>query len=133
MAIRNVTDAENTYALLIDDVNYTTGYGAPTTYRVYRDGELLKELPNNSHNFDDTEIHSGNHTYAVTAVYVGGESMPCTASVFVTGVNIPRCAETTYDVYTTDGKRIGTGLTSLDRLPKGVYIVNNKKITIGRR
>ena len=32
-----------------------------------------------------------------------------------------------YDVYTTDGRKIKTGVTSLQQLPKGIYVVDGKK------
>ena len=36
---------------------------------------------------------------------------------------------TRFDVYNTSGQKIKSGATSIDNLPKGVYIVNGKKIT----
>lgn len=38
-------------------------------------------------------------------------------------------AATRFDVYNTSGQKIKSGATSIDDLPKGVYIVNGKKIT----
>lgn len=39
----------------------------------------------------------------------------------------------TFDVYNIQGRKVRSGATSLDGLPKGVYIVNGRKIIMSRR
>ena len=38
----------------------------------------------------------------------------------------------TFTVYTVDGRLVGAGLKSLSGLKKGVYIINDRKVTIGK-
>ena len=60
-----------------------------TGYRVYRDGEIIKEIPYTvvTH-FTDTEFMKGfDVEYCVTAVYGEEESDPVCATATITGVN----------------------------------------------
>ena len=61
---------------------------ALTAYRVYRDGELIKEIPYTFQTyFTDTEFTKGvDVEYCVTAVYGEEESEPVCATASITGV-----------------------------------------------
>ena len=73
-------------------------------------------------------LSSGEHTFAVTAVYEGGkESAPATAVVVVTsGITEIAADGQPVDVYTIDGRLVRRQVTSLEGL-KGLYLIGNKK------
>lgn len=125
-AIHNNT--ADTYMFMIDDVTYTAGCGKVLGYNVYRDGKLLKRIEPNAELRITDKAPSGKHTYAVSALYAGGES-EATKSAVVTDINgVVNAIDGTFDVFTVDGKRIAKGVTSLDGIARGFYIVNGKKV-----
>lgn len=125
-AIHNNT--ADTYMFMIDDVTYTAGCGNVLGYNVYRDGKLLKRIDPNAELRITDKAPSGKHTYAVSALYAGGES-EATKSAVVTGINgVVNAIDGTFDVFTVDGKRIAKGVKSLDGIARGFYIVNGKKV-----
>ena len=125
-AIHNNT--ADTYMFMIDDVTYTAGCGKVLGYNVYRDGKLLKRIEPNAELRITDKAPSGKHTYAVSALYAGGES-EATKSAVVTGINgVVNAIDGTFDVFTFDGKRIAKGVKSLDGIARGFYIVNGKKV-----
>lgn len=125
-AIHNNT--ADTYMFMIDDVTYTAGCGKVLGYNVYRDGKLLKRVEPNAELRITDKAPSGKHTYAVSALYAGGES-EATKSAVVTGINgVVNAIDGTFDVFTFDGKRIAKGVKSLDGIARGFYIVNGKKV-----
>lgn len=125
-AIHNNT--ADTYMFMLDDVTYTAGCGKVLGYNVYRDGKLLKRVEPNAELRITDKAPSGKHTYAVSALYAGGES-EATKSVVVTDINgVVNAIDGAFDVFTVDGKRIAKGVTSLDGIARGFYIVNGKKV-----
>lgn len=125
-AIHNNT--ADTYMFMIDDVTYTAGCGKVLGYNVYRDGKLLKRVEPNAELRITDKAPSGKHTYAVSALYAGGES-EATKSAVVTDINgVVNAIDAAFDVFTVDGKRIAKGVTSLDGIARGFYIVNGKKV-----
>lgn len=125
-AIHNNT--ADTYMFMIDDVTYTAGCGKVLGYNVYRDGKLLKRVEPNAELRITDKAPSGKHTYAVSALYAGGES-EATKSAVVTDINgVVNAIDGTFDVFTVDGKRIAKGVTSLEGIARGFYIVNGKKV-----
>ena len=125
-AIHNNT--ADTYMFMIDDVTYTAGCGKVLGYNVYRDGKLLKRIEPNAELRITDKAPSGKHTYAVSALYAGGES-EATKSAVVTDINgVVNAIDAAFDVFTVDGKRIAKGVTSLDGIARGFYIVNGKKV-----
>lgn len=125
-AIHNNT--ADTYMFMLDDVTYTAGCGKVLGYNVYRDGKLLKRVEPNAELRITDKAPSGKHTYAVSALYAGGES-EATKSAVVTDINgVVNAIDGTFDVFTVDGKRIAKGVTSLDGISRGFYIVNGKKV-----
>lgn len=125
-AIHNNT--ADTYMFMIDDVTYTAGCGKVLGYNVYRDGKLLKRVEPNAELRITDKAPSGKHTYAVSALYAGGES-EATKSAVVTDINgVVNAIDGAFDVFTVDGKRIAKGVTSLDGIARGFYIVNGKKV-----
>ena len=128
-AIHHVT-VEGGFLLGIDDVTYIAGAGTLVGYNIYRDGELVASVPADASSYTDaTSPAEGAHTYAVTAVYADGESAPVAATpVIISAIEgVDTANGKTYNVYTVDGKRVGSDVKSLDGLKKGVYIVNDKK------
>lgn len=125
-AIHNNT--ADTYMFMLDDVTYTAGCGKVLGYNVYRDGKLLKRVEPNAELRITDKAPSGKHTYAVSALYAGGES-EATKSAVVTDINgVVNAIDGAFDVFTVDGKRIAKGVTSLDGIARGFYIVNGKKV-----
>lgn len=125
-AIHNNT--VDTYMFMIDDVTYRGGSGKVLGYNVYRDGVLLKRVGPDAECRLTDNAPSGKHTYAVSAVYAGGESEATKASevTAIGGVAADGCG--VYNVYTVDGKLVVKGARSLNGVQRGFYIVNGKKV-----
>ena len=80
VAIRhfNVTDQ---FELVVDDITYTVGPAAIDHYNVYVDGELALTVDADQLG-DIVEVPAGQHTIAVSIVYVTGqESKPVVVTV----------------------------------------------------
>ena len=131
-AIRQITDKDNSWLFRVDDVSYQAGAGMVTGYNIYRDGELLGNATASQESFTDAEVAEGSHTYAVTAVYADGESMPQHADPLIVTLikGMKGAGNQVFDVYLLDGRLVGKGLQSLDQLLPGVYLVNGKKLVI---
>lgn len=130
-AIHHIT-SEGGYMLGIDDVTYVAGAGTLTGYNIYRDGKLIQTVDGSTLKFTDVDGHDENHTYAVTAVYTDGESVPTIATfvpTFIEDIEALTKGQT-FDVYTLDGQLIGKDLTTVKRLHRGVYIINGRKVTV---
>lgn len=131
---------ENGYLFMLDDFSYESVYGGSTSpvtgYNIYRDGVLVGHVDSNGNGtFTDTGVDEGSHTYTVTATYADGAesdySNATTVSV-VTGIDAVENSTKTpvYNVYTVDGKAVMINGSSLDKIQKGVYIINNKKVVV---
>ena len=119
--------------MMLDDFTYEGGSGKVIAYKVYRDGTLLKTLDPDQVVFtDDTAVKDKTYSYAVTAVFADGESEAAIATITTTDIqSVERLFNaSSYDVYTIDGKLIGTGMPSLNTLKPGSYIINNQKVVI---
>lgn len=132
-AIHHNTTNETNFVFQIDDVKYETGSGKVTGYKVYRDGELLKTMDADKVEFTDETAENGKtYVYAVTAVFADGESEATIATAITTDIesveNVIKASS--YDVYTIDGKLIGTGMKTLKDLKSGSYIINDQKVII---
>ena len=133
-AIRHTST--DVFGLMIDDVTFAAGEGAPlvpVNYNVYYEQGKLATV-----NADVTtytakadQIGVGEHVFSVTAVYAGGvESKPISATVdVITNINQIAVNGQPVDVYTLDGKLVRSQVTSLAGL-KGLYIINGKKVMI---
>ena len=126
-AIHNNT--ADTYMFMIDDVTYVGGSGKVLGYNVYRDKTLIKTVAPDADNYIIDKAPSGKHTYAVSALYAGGES-EATKAYAITAINgiENAAANAPFDVYTVDGKRVASGVKSLDSMKRGFYVVNGKKV-----
>ena len=131
-AIHHNTDKDHAFFFMVDDVTFTVGAAAPSSFNVYRDGVKVATAKADDRSFTDSDVPEGRHVYSVTAVYDNGESMPVSAEVDVTtGIGkIEADADGLYTVYTLEGKLVGKGLRSLDKLPRGVYVINDKKVVV---
>lgn len=132
-AIHQNTSNTTNFMFMIDDVSYETGSGKVTGYKVYRDGKLLTTLDADKVEFtDETAEYGKTYVYAVTAVFADGESEATIATAITTDIdNVENVLKaSSYDVYTIDGKLIGTDMKSLKNLKSGSYIINNQKVII---
>ena len=125
-AIRHT--ATDAFGLLVDDISYSVRGGSVEKYNVYFDKNHLATVSNNStSHLVHGPIAAGDHLFSVTAVYADGiESAPVSESLIVTGINLPRLSDASFDVYTIDGKLVRRAASTLSGL-HGVYIVNGKK------
>lgn len=132
-AIHHNTVTETNYLFQIDDIKYESGIGKVTGYKIYRNGELLKTVDADKLEFTDKTAEGGKtYVYAVAAVFSDGESEATIATAITTDIesieNVIKASS--YDVYTVDGKLIGTGLKTLKNLKSGSYIINGQKVII---
>lgn len=132
-AIRNISDGESFYSLLLDDVSYRAGYGLLEGFNVYRDNELIESLSASTTSYSEEQMPWGRHQYAVTAVFAGGESALATSDDLIfTGITAIGADQVDADhqpVFNLSGQRVGTS-SDIHRLPKGVYVVGGKKIVV---
>jgi hypothetical protein len=128
-AIRHT--AQDIFGLMLDDVTFERGATAPEEYNIYVDGEWVGSTAGTSYELPVTGLTSGEHTFAVTAVYEGDkESAPATAVFDVTsGINEITLDGKPVDVYTIDGRLVRRQATSLEAL-KGLYLIGNKKVYV---
>lgn len=141
-AIRCVS--EDCFIFMVDDVSY---YGKPLTlngYNIYRDDEYLASVNADVTTYTDTDVTEGTHKYAVTAVYLEGESKlsdPFSAiTTVIDGISSDRLAINGADhsilisgadgnmvtVYGTDGRTIARAKANgrlVMRVPQGQYLV----------
>lgn len=133
-AIRRNTLADEAMVFLIDDMTYEAGAEQPTAYRVYRDGTLLATVEAGKLDYTDATAAQGeNYTYAVTAVFANEESEAAIAEwTAYDGIQSAGATLGTpsYTVYTLDGKLVGANMKSLNGLKRGIYIINDRKVSI---
>lgn len=127
-ALRNITPDSVSNLMLVDDVSYIPASKRLEGYNVYADGNLVGTTTATEYTIYSAA--EGNHDYSVTAVYGrGSESAPAMISQ-TTGIR-----DTTVDsnsattVYSLSGMRLNT---PVGKLPKGVYIINGRKVVVGR-
>lgn len=126
-AIRHTST--DVWAMLLDDITFTTGGGEIDHYNIYVDGELVDQTDGTTFNVEIDE--SGEHTISVSAVYTNGqESAPVSADpVTTTAIDKVTVDGKPVDIYSIDGKLVRKQATSLEGL-RGLYIINDKKVII---
>ncbi len=129
-AIHHTTPAGDGCMLRLDDFAYVAG-GAPVSYNVYADGELLAA----SKEMSCLDAAAKASKYAVTAVYRdGSESLP--VEVLADQASIETAgndgATATFDIYNLQGVAVRRGAVSVDdaALAPGIYIAKGKKFVI---
>ena len=135
-AIRHTTQ-DNGLVLLLDDVTYTPLFGGTTElhfkgYNIYRNGELIASNVTST-DYTDKVAANGDYVYQVSVVYTEGESQ-LTKGATVTLTNgisqVVSGSKGAFNVYTVNGALVRRNATSLNGLAKGVYVVNNQKVTV---
>jgi len=123
IAIRHYNISDK-FCLVVDDVTYTPADFIPVSYNIYVDADQVANVAENS--ADLKNLTSGNHVFAVTAVYANGvESKPVMSTLdVVNAINDIMNNGKSFTIYTLDGKLINRQTVN----KKGVYIINNKKV-----
>lgn len=130
-ALHHNTPGAQAFVFMVDDVTYMSGSGRLKGYNIYRDGKLVGTVSADKLAFTDGSAAAGTHTYAVTAVYADGESLPATASETTVGIaSLAADGTASYTVYTTDGRLVAKDIKSLRTLKSGVYVVNDRTIVV---
>ncbi|GAB6982259.1 choice-of-anchor J domain-containing protein [Prevotella dentasini] len=126
-AIRNIS--KDTYLCMVDDISFTKGFGEKITgYNVYRDGKFVGRTEGNVTTYKDTPENGLEHDYNVTALYGSLESLFSNTASVTTGIEEIVSADMPLVIYTVNGVRVNT--SDLKSLPKGIYIVNGKKMVV---
>lgn len=123
-AIRVVS--EDIFGLYLDDITFTKGTSAASSFLIYRDQECIGLTTENF--FDDFDAQPGAHTYSVVAVYANGaKSAPVSVVVEVNPTGIDTInAESQLNAWTVNGVRVRAN--SADELQNGIYMINGKKV-----
>lgn len=129
-----------TYGLQLDDITFTVGSGIPVGYNIYVDGKLFRSLSaaditkasDGTMTFVNTNAADGEvHEYAVSAVFIGGESRPVPVSIETTGISTLTLAPgEAVDIYTIDGRIVRRQATDFSGMHTGVYVVKGQKVMI---
>lgn len=119
------------FYMMLDDIEFERGMLEVTGYSIFRDGKKIAEVPGAANSISDfTADVNEKHTYTVTVKYSNGESgMSNEALTDMSGVDgVRRLRECPFDVFSADGIMVRGNATDLKDLPRGVYIVNGKKV-----
>lgn len=130
-AIHRNTDSTTCFMFCIDDAVFEAEGDDPAGYYVYRwnkrvsrvspDGALLWNEPN-------VEPDGTQMTYSVSAIYPDGSESEQMYVFIITDIrDVLRDGEPA-DVYNLKGMKVASKVTSLNGLPKGIYIVNGKAV-----
>jgi hypothetical protein len=120
-AIRNVTKAQYSYALIVDDAAFTINNDTVAGYNVFRDGTKIGYTKDTS--LTDNISDGLSHVYAVTVVYTNGiESAPIYFNTISSGINTVE-TENTKEIYSINGIK-------LHNTVKGINIINGKKVMV---
>ena len=119
------------FMLMIDDITYTlfnTSDLKLLGYNIYWADELLNDEPITATTYETIWLGSGD--YRVTAVYEQGESaLSEPFRIVATGIESVTPSPSTKDddsIYDLSGRRV----SNRSKLPKGVFILNGRKVVI---
>ena len=127
-AIHHTTSQESSFMFSIDDVTFEAGSSSPIGYNVYRDGEFVTFVAEET---SFTESLHDNVVYSVTAVYPdGAESVPVDATVATAITETKLFKDGPKDVYDLAGWLVRKNGTSLKGLRQGIYVVGVKKVIL---
>ncbi len=127
-AIR-VTTARG-HLFMLDHISYEKGTTRVVTgYNIYRDEIKIGQVAHDVTSFIDSESY-GNHKYAVTALYASGDESGYSNFYSSTSGITTIDSESSYTVVTVDGIVLQRRGSELNDLPKGIYLVNGRKLII---
>lgn len=123
--------ASNNYMLMVDDATFQRVLLVLSGYGIYRDGKLVDTVDGTETTYTDNIADGGSHVYQVSAIYTIGESKLSDVAVIsgIKSVSGKANVLANGNVYTLDGRFLGTKAI-VDRLPKGVYIIGNRKFIV---
>ncbi|MDD7258089.1 MAG: choice-of-anchor J domain-containing protein, partial [Prevotellaceae bacterium] len=129
-AIRHISNKDDAFIFLVDDVTYSVGDGEIAGYNVYVDGELYTNVKGSELTAVVSGLVNGTHQFAVTAVYSNGaESRPVIVVLTTTGIDGISPDGKPVDIYTVDGQLVRKQATSLEGL-KGLYVIGNRTVLV---
>ena len=107
------------YMLMVDDVTYIPATGSVALqlegYNVYRNGVKLNDKPVAEAAYVDEFVPDGTHTYAVTALYDKGESLPTDGYVAaVSGLESVAIGDASISVYGDMGEIVVAGAIGME-------------------
>jgi len=129
--------SRNKFALMLDDATFTPSHPVLEGFNIYRDGTLLASVDKEICSFADTGASEGYHEYHVTACYASGESEKSNTAAAtlsgIDGIEADAAPESDADIYSVSGMYLGKGVSTLRRLPAGIYIIGNRKTAVTTR
>lgn len=141
-AIHHITPQSTGLVFGVDDISFEKL--APGTndsiigFNIYRNGTLIGSVDKDAVTFNDKDEATDGTVYNVTTVYKSNEGVT-TESAFsndatihvANGISeIKAGADGLYNVYTIDGRAVRINSKTLGGLPKGLYIINNRKYVV---
>lgn len=127
-AIR-VTTARG-HLFMLDHITYEKGTTRVVTgYNIYRDDVKIGQVGHDVTTFTDSESN-GSHTYAVTALYASGHESGYSNLYYLESGVASIESDAVYNVVTVDGIVLQRRGSELKDLPKGIYLVNGRKLIV---
>lgn len=128
-AIRLVTDAASTYALLVDDVEFEGADWEISGYDIYRNDRIVATADASATSWEG-DIDSDLDLYRVGVRYKGNAFSRLSNEVSAASEleHIPADMDGDSPIYNLQGIRIGFGAEDFRRLPAGIYIYGNRKV-----
>lgn len=141
-AIHHITPQSSGLVFGVDDISFEKL--APGTndsiigFNIYRNGALIGSVDKDAVTFNDKDEATDGTVYNVTTVYKSNEGVTTEsaysndATIHVAnGISeIKAGADGLYNVYTIDGRAVRINSKTLGGLPKGLYIINNRKYVV---
>lgn len=124
-------------AIMVDDISYVPVLYALSVegYNVFRNGKKVNAGTIAQTSYRDAGIGEERQAYQVSVVYNRGESNASRAVYLEPATGIESVAalnSDSYTVYTLDGRLVGKGLRRAPKLAPGTYVINGRKVVIGK-
>lgn len=132
-AIRNTTNGNYSFMMLLGDITYVNTGAEVAAYNIYYEGELIATVTGDQTTYTVAadKLEDGARTFAVSTVNPrGAESKPVSVTINVTvGIQQIITDGQAFDVYSIDGKLVRSQVRDLNGL-HGVYVINGKTVMV---